>query len=198
MNRREFNKMLLAGGAVSSFGLMGDGLAYAQTNTGGLTSIIQPEPPILILALNQQIPVGTIGGKIYESLLSYDFDLTPTPQLAESWTISEDGLTYTFELVKNAKWHDGTPFTAADVVFSCAEMLPEVHPRARGNFDRCESITETGDYTVEFKLKEPFAPFLLSFETSSAPIMPFLLYTSYAADDLLCVALVAPLRPHRT
>ncbi|WP_109466931.1 ABC transporter substrate-binding protein [Albibacillus kandeliae] len=179
MNRREFSKLLLATGTTgvaAQTGLFGDMVAYAQNGEGGLTAIIQPEPPLLVVALNQQIPVGIIGGKLYESLLSYDFDLSPRPQLAKSWTVSEDGLTYTFELVDNAKWHDGTPFTAADVVFSCDVMLKEVHPRARANFDRCESITAEGDHTVVFKLKEPFAPFLLAFETSSAPIMPKHLY----------------------
>lgn len=179
MLRRDFTKLILASGAAGMAGGLnpfGDGLAYAQSGNGGLTAIIQPEPPILILPLNQQIPVGVVGGKIYESLLSYDFDLTPKPQLAESWEVSEDGLTYTFKLVEGAKWHDGAPFTAADVVFSCDVMLKEVHPRARANFERCESITADGDYTVIFKLKEPFAPFLLAFETSSAPIAPKHLY----------------------
>lgn len=179
MKRRDFTKLMLASGAAGAtgnLGLMGDGIAYAQDGTGGLTAIIQPEPPILILALNQQLPVGVIGGKIYEGLLSYDFDLSPKSQLAESWDVSEDGLTYTFHLFQNVKWHDGAPFTAADVVFSCDVMLREVHPRARGNFERCESITTDGDYTVVFKLKEPFAPFILSFEAGSAPIMPKHLY----------------------
>ena len=178
MKRRSFNKMLLGAGAALPVmgGLFRDGLAYAQSSSGGLTAIINPEPPMLVLPLNQQIPTGTIGGKIYEGLLSYDFDLKPRPQLAESWDVSEDGLTYTFHLVKNAKWHDGQPFTSADVVFSCKVMLMEVHPRARGIFERCESITAPDDYTVVFKLKQPFGPFLLAFETSSAPIAPKHIY----------------------
>lgn len=176
MKRREFNKLLLASGAVSGLSVLGDGHAYAQTSPGTLTSIVQPEPPILILALNQQQPTGLVAGKIYESLLDFDLDLAAKPQLAESWDVSEDGLTYTFKLVENAKWHDGEPFSAADVVFSCDVMLREVHPRARGNFSRCESITASDDYTVVFKLKEPFAPFLFSFESSSCPIMPKHIY----------------------
>lgn len=173
MKRRDFHKMLLGTGAALPFldGLL-NGAASAATPDGGLVTIIQPEPPILVLPLNQQTPTGTVGGKIYESLLTFDFDLTPQPQLATSWEVSEDGLTYTFHLVENAKWHDGEPFTAADVVFSCDVMLKEVHPRARANFDRCESITAPDDYTVVFQLKEPFAPFILAFEASSAPIAP--------------------------
>ena len=178
MKRRDFSKLLLASGAVSAagFDLLGDGHAYAEDGAGGLVSIVQPEPPILILALNQQQPTGLVGGKIYESLLDFSTDLSPKPQLADSWEVSDDGLRYTFKLVENAKWHDGTPFTAADVVFSCADMLQEVHPRARVNFERCESIEATDDYTVVFTLKQPFAPFLFSFESSSCPIMPKHLY----------------------
>ena len=179
MKRRDFTKLMLASGVAGASGtvsFMGDGIAYAQTNNGGLTAIIQPEPPILVLALNQQLPVGLVGGKIYEGLLSYDFALSPVSQLAESWEISDDGLTYTFNLYQNVKWHDGAPFTAADVVFSCDVMLKEVHPRARGNFERCESITAKDDHTVVFTLKEPFAPFILAFDAGSAPMMPKHLY----------------------
>ncbi|WP_109466975.1 ABC transporter substrate-binding protein [Albibacillus kandeliae] len=179
MKRRDFHKLLLGTASTAlaaGTGVMGDGLAYAATPTGGLTSIVQPEPPILVLALNQQLPTMQVAGKIYESLLDFDLDLNPKPQLAEEWSISEDGLTYTFKLVKNAKWHDGEPFTAADVVFTCTELLPAVHPLARDYFSHCESITALDDHTVEFRLDAPFAPFLLCFESSSSPMMPKHLY----------------------
>lgn len=179
MKRRDFHKMVL-GSATAGFavraGLFGDGAVYAATPGGGLTSIVQPEPPLLNLALNQQLPTGLVGGKIYEGLIDFDFDMNPKPQLAESWEVSPDGLTYTFHLVRHAKWHDGTPFSAADVVFSCDVMLREVHPRARTNFERCKSISAPDDYTVVFTLAQPFGPFLFSFETSSAPIVPKHLY----------------------
>lgn len=176
MNRREFNLMMLASGAMSTAGMMFPTTVIGKTASGGLAAIIQPEPPVLNLALNQQTPTGVVGGKMYESLLSYDFELKPLPQLAESWEVAPDGLTYTFKLVKNAKWHDGKPFTSADVIFTCTKLLKEVHPRARANFDRCESITAPDDYTVVFKLKQPFGPFLLAFEASSAPMLPKHLY----------------------
>lgn len=172
MKRRDFNTLLLSGLAVSGMGMWRDGAVYAQTPAGGLTALLTPEPPMLVLPLNQQQPTIVAGSKMYEGLLDFDFALNPRPQLAESWEVSEDGLTYTFRLQKAAKWHDGTPFTAADVVFSCDVMLKEVHPRARGSFERCESITAPDDHTVVFKLKEPFAPFLKAFEAGSAPICP--------------------------
>ncbi|CAO3426487.1 ABC transporter substrate-binding protein [Azospirillum doebereinerae] len=143
---------------------------------GVLNSIVQPEPPTLMLGLNQQGPTQTVAGKIYQGLLTYDQKLEPMPSLAKSWTVSPDGLTYTFKLFENVTWHDGKPFTAKDVVFSTNVFLKEVHPRARAVFARCESITAPDDHTVEFKLKEPFPAFLQSFEVSSAPMVPAHIY----------------------
>lgn len=143
---------------------------------GVLNSIVQPEPPTLMLGLNQQGPTQTVAGKIYQGLLTYDQKLAPLPSLAKSWTVSPDGLVYTFKLFENVTWHDGKPFTAKDVVFSTANFLKEVHPRARAVFSRCDSITALDDHTVEFKLKEPFPAFLQSFEVSSAPMIPAHLY----------------------
>src|SRR3546814_11972420 len=93
--------------------------------------IVQPGPPILIPALNQHAPTQFVAGKIYESLLTYSFDLKPQPGLAKSWEVSPDGLAYTFHLQEGVKWHDGKPFTADDVVFSLSELLPKTHARAR-------------------------------------------------------------------
>ncbi|MEO3388043.1 ABC transporter substrate-binding protein [Mesorhizobium sp. CAU 1741] len=168
MNRREFNLMLAATIGSTVFA----GQSFGQEADGSLTAIIQPEPTILNLGINQQTPTGVVGGKIYEGLLAYAKDLSPQPLLADSWEVSEDGLAYTFHLVRNAKWHDGEPFTAADVVFSCTSLLPETHPRARAVFERCESIEATDDYTVVFTLKQAFPAFLMAFETASAPMLP--------------------------
>lgn len=143
---------------------------------GTLTAIIQPEPPILVLGLNQQAPTQTVAGKMYESLLTYNFDLSPRPGLAKSWNISKDGLTYTFHLQDGVTWHDGAPFTSHDVVFSTQTFLMKMHPRARALFGRCESITAPDAKTVVFKLKEPFPAFLQAFEVSTTPIMPAHIY----------------------
>lgn len=143
---------------------------------GTLNAIIQPEPPILVMGLNQQAPTQTVAGKIYESLLTYDFNLAPMPSLAKSWEVSGDGLTYTFHLQDGVKWHDGAPFTSHDVVFTFKTYLMETHPRARALFGRCESIEAPDEKTVVFKLKEPFPAFLQAFEVSTAPVMPAHIY----------------------
>jgi peptide/nickel transport system substrate-binding protein len=148
-----------------------------QPRRGGvMTIILQPEPPALMLGINQLAPTQIVGGKIYQSLLTFDFELRPQPSLAKSWTRSDDGLTYTFRLEENVKWHDGRPFTSADVAFTTQTFLMEVHPRARANFSRVESVQTPDAHTIVYKLKEPFGPFLHAFEVSSAPMVPKHIY----------------------
>ncbi|MEO1443758.1 MAG: ABC transporter substrate-binding protein, partial [Chloroflexota bacterium] len=78
----------------------------------GMVSPVQLDPH-----LGTNDPEISFNRQIYDYLI----DISPSgeliPQLASDWTISEDGLTYTFNLVE-ATFHDGTPFTAADAVFS--------------------------------------------------------------------------------
>ncbi len=177
MKRRKFLQLAAATSAASSLGFtLGITGADAQGKGGTLNSIIQPEPATLVIGLNQQGPTQTVAGKIYQSLLTYGLDLSPQPSLAESWKMSEDGKTYTFKLANNVKWHDGKPFSAEDVVFTCSKFLIETHPRARAIFERCESITAPDANTVEFKLKQPFGPFIQAFEMSTSPIMPKHIY----------------------
>ena len=145
--------------------------AETPVKGGTLTAIIQPEPPMLVMGLNQQAPTQTVAGKIYESLLTYNFDLTPRPGLAKSWEVSADGLTYTFHLQEGVTWHDGKPFSADDVLFTFKTFLPETHPRARALFGRAESITAPDAATIVIKLKEPFPAFLQGFEVSTTPII---------------------------
>ncbi|WP_274425325.1 ABC transporter substrate-binding protein [Chelativorans sp. YIM 93263] len=150
---------------------------HAEPVSGGRANVvIQPEPPSLMVGLIQNGPTQMVAGNIYEGLLRYDKDLEPEPQLAKSWEISEDGLTYTFHLHENVKWHDGEPFTSADVVFSADEFLRETHPRLRTSLEHVESITAPDDHTVVFKLKQPFGPFIGIFEVGTMPMIPKHIY----------------------
>lgn len=151
--------------------------ALAQTKGGTLNMIVQPEPPVIVTAINQQGPTQFVAGKIYESLLTYTTDLKPQPGLAKSWEASSDGLTYTFHLQDNVKWHDGKPFTADDVVFTLSDMLPKTHARARVILNKfVDSVQATDPKTVVIKLKSPFPAFMLMFEPGFAPMMPKHIY----------------------
>ncbi len=137
--------------------------AFAEPRAGGvIDTIIQPEPPGIIAGINQNAPTQTISGNMYESLLRYDTDLEPMPQLAKSWEVSEDGLVYTFHLNEGVKWHDGEDFTSEDVVFSTDVYLREMNPRTRTILEHVESIEAPDEHTVVFTLKNPFGPFLLA------------------------------------
>lgn len=100
---------------------------------------------------------------VFDSLVQVNDKLEFEPSLASSWSVSDGGLTWRFNLVHNAKWHDGVPFTANDVVFTIKTILdPKVNSPRKSDYELIESITALDDYTVEIKLKKKFAPFLES------------------------------------
>src|SRR5882724_11981109 len=148
----------------------------APRRGGTLNMILNPEPPVLVLGVNNQGPTLAAASKIYQGLLRYDFRLEPQPELAKSWTLSPDGTTYTFQLQENVKWHDGRPFTADDVVFSISKFHMELSPRSRAIFQRITEVTATGPTTVVIKIREPFEPFLLMFDVTATAIVPKHIY----------------------
>ncbi|MGE5158114.1 MAG: ABC transporter substrate-binding protein, partial [Gemmatimonas sp.] len=140
-----------------------------------INTVIQPEPPGLMLAMIQNGPTQMVAGNIFEGLLRYSPTLEPLPGLAESWTISPDGKVYTFKLKPGVTWHDGKPFTSADVLFS-VDMLKQTNARARNNLAVVDKVEAPDDLTVVFTLKEPFGPFIRIFEVGSLPMIPKHLY----------------------
>jgi len=152
--------------------------AVAQTpQSGGVANVvIQPEPPSLMIGIVQNGPTQMVAGNIYESLLRYDQSLKPLPNLATSWTISEDGKVYTFTLKEGVTWHDGKPFTADDVVFSMDKFLRETHPRFRVTLQQVEKIEAPDAKTVKITLKNPFGPFITMFEPGTVPMVPKHIY----------------------
>ncbi len=153
------------------------GSAWAQTRGGTLALIANPEPPSIVLAMNSMVASQYMGSKVYQGLLTYGPDLKPRAELAKSWKISPDGLTYTFELQDGVKWHDGKPFTAADAEFSIGKMLPAVHVRTRVVLNNyVASVKATGPLALEIKLKTPFPPFISMFEVGTMPMMPKHIY----------------------
>ncbi|MFC4352591.1 ABC transporter substrate-binding protein [Fodinicurvata halophila] len=165
----------------------GPALAEEPKRGGTANVVIQPEPPSLDLGMVQNAPTQMVAGNIFESLLKYDHDLDPIPNLATDWEVNEDGTVYTFNLKEGVKWHDGENFTAEDVIFSMDEMLRETNPRLRVNLEHVEKMEALDDYTVRFTLKQPFGPFLGLFEVGTVPMWPAHIYqgTNYqeTADD---------------
>jgi peptide/nickel transport system substrate-binding protein len=102
-----------------------------------------------------------VAGAVFDRLISRDFDMNFFPDLAKSMpTISPDGLTVDFDLVENAAWHDGEPFTSDDVLFTFNEASPKVYGPFSDQFGEFESVTAPDKYSVTFKLKQPNPDFL--------------------------------------
>ncbi|MDF2690126.1 MAG: transporter substrate-binding protein, partial [Microvirga sp.] len=102
--------------------------------------------------------VMVVSGNIYEGLTAIDKDLKVIPSLAESWTVAPDGKTYTFKLRSGVKFHDGSPFEAADVVASVKRLLSkDIASPLASRLSAVESANAVDAQTVELKLKEPSA-----------------------------------------
>lgn len=116
---------------------------------------------------------GRINSNIYETLIKRDNEtLELKPLLAESWEISEDKLSFIFTLKKNVKWHDGTPFTASDIVFSYNRIVdPKVDsPHLKSYYKDVKSVEALDDYKVKFVYSEPY--FLALEFCGGMPIVP--------------------------
>ncbi|QEM68386.1 peptide-binding protein [Geobacter sp. FeAm09] len=111
-----------------------------------------------------------VAGQIYNGLVKYDKDLKIVGDLAESFTISPDGLTITFHLHRGVKWHDGAPFTARDVLYTYRVVIDPKTPTAYAeDFKQVKGIAAPDDYTVRVTYGAPFAPALASWGTAILP-----------------------------
>ena len=194
MNRRD---LMLAG---LGLGLPAQALAQGHaartppTGTpvrGGTARIVVQEPPILTSAFITTMNIGMVSSKILEGLVSYDLDLKPVPALAESWEIAADGLSVTFNLRRNVRWHDGRPFTSADVSFTLTRVWKTLHPFGRAVFANVTAVDTPDDHTVIIRLSAP-APYLFNYiNTYGAQILPRHIYED--TDILQNPANVAPI-----
>ena len=159
---------------------------YAIGQPGGtLTSATVSEPLTFNLALSNDASSSGVLGYLFEGLTEISWLSNEVePALAESWTHSQDGLTWTFVLRQNVTWHDGEPFTAHDVEFTFNRIIynPEIDASAPATFtfrffdqetgvwvEDHMSVTALDDYTVQCVLPVPFAPFLRSMGTAIYP-----------------------------
>ena len=155
------------------------------TAGGSLTYATIVEPLTFNLALASDAGSASYLGYLFEGLTEVSW-LTDEvePALAESWKHSADGLTWTFSLRRDVTWHDGEPFTAADVEFTFNQVIynDDVASNDRAAFtfrfpdpesgewrEAPMTVTVVDDYTVQFALPVPFAPFLRSM---GQPIYP--------------------------
>lgn len=109
-------------------------------------------------------------GQLYARLLRKDADGTLLPGLATEWSVSEDGLTYTFEL-RDAKFSDGTDITAEDVAFSLMRAAKDEELSYPAAYAPVKEVVAIDEDTVELRLEHPSAPMLAYMEIFNAGIV---------------------------
>ncbi len=111
-----------------------------------------------------------IAGMIYNGLVKYDKNMNIVGDLAESWDISANGLVMTFKLRKGVRWHDGKPFTAADVLYTYRVTIDPKTPTAYGgDFLKVKKAEALDDHTFRVTYDKPFAPALISWGAAILP-----------------------------
>lgn len=103
-----------------------------------------------------------VDNLIFSSLIKFDEKGLPAGDLAETWGISYDGLSYNFELRENALWHDGNPVVAEDVLFTIELMRDpdSVLPEDIKEFWANVEVLALSEENIQFNLQEAFAPFM--------------------------------------
>ena len=156
MTRRD---LLKAGGlAAGALAVPRMARAQAQKSGGTLISAQTTEATGLDPQLVPALSRSRRAPMMYSQLLRFDENMTPVPELAESWEVSKDGLVWTFKLRQGVKFHDGQEMTSADVKFTF-DRLFEKSP-GKSDFIAVDKVEPAGKYAVKFATKEPFAGLL--------------------------------------
>ncbi len=147
------------------------GAAFAQQTD--LTIAIQLEPPHLDPTSAAAGAIDSVlYSNVFEGLTRFMSDGSVVPGLAESWDISEDGLTYTFHLRDGVTFHDGTTMDAEDVKFSLDRARAEDSQNAqKGLFAEIGSVEATDPQTVTVTLSKPNGSFLFNMAWGDAVIV---------------------------
>ena len=129
----------------------------------------------------------TVSRRIYNNMVKFDTDGTVAPDLAETWTVSEDGLVYEFKLAGGVNFHNGDSLTAGDVVYSLKRLVNPATRSERANLlffvdgarecfegeaEDVSGIEAVDDSTVRITLNAPYAPFLNVLCMSNFGVVP--------------------------
>jgi len=115
------------------------------------------------------VPSARIAQIVYNGLIRFNGKTNIIPDLCEKWDIPDDK-TYIFYLKKGVKFHNGEDLKAEDVKYTFESIMdPTFKSPFRGSYTFLKQIRVINDYTIEFKLNEPFAPFLASMSMGIIP-----------------------------
>ena len=159
-----------------------DGSAGSDDSAGASTTGPCPSVGGTLVIGSTQVPRhlnGTVqsgfatavpGTQLNASPLLFDDQYNPKPYLAESWDVSDDGLTVTLNLVQDAVFHDGEPITSADVEFSI--LTAQAHHPFKPMFAPVTGVDTPDDHTAVINLSQPHPAILMAMSPGLLPIIP--------------------------
>lgn len=127
---------------------------------GGSISIYSPKPDSFCPIRTQNPQTISMLNLIFDKLIITSSAMTATPNLADSWSVSDDGLQWNVKLRNDVLWHDNTPFVAADVVYTVNQIRTDSTNYYRKNVEQVSKITAVGQHEVQIQLKTPQTKFI--------------------------------------
>jgi peptide/nickel transport system substrate-binding protein len=174
---------ILLSATVALLPLLAGGHAVAQKSGGILRIFHRDSPGNMSIHENGTISVVAPMMPVFNNLVVFNqheklnrLD-NIVPDLAESWAVSEDGRELTFKLRQGVKWHDGKPFTAADVKCTWDLLQGKAKEKLRLNareawWANLDQVTTEGDHQATFHLKQPQPSFLAFLAAGFTPVYP--------------------------
>jgi peptide/nickel transport system substrate-binding protein len=178
-----FNLRTAAAAVAFLIAISGSGTAFAQKR-GGILKMYSPDsPPTMSIleeaTLTSQAPLMGVFNNLvmFDQHVKQDSLKSIVPDLATGWSWNEDGTEVTFPLRQGVRWHDGKPFTAADVVCTWDLLMEKSREKLRFNprksfYKNLDQVTVNGDYEVTFHLKRPQPAFLMLLASGFSAIYP--------------------------
>lgn len=174
MMNRSFKSFVVAAG----IGLGAVSLAQAESV---LRFVPHGDLVVVDPILNIDYMARNHGYMIYDTLFAFDSKNEIQPQMVDTWTVSDDRMTYSFKLRPGLKWHDGQPVRAADCVASL-QRWGKRDSMGIAMFAAMESIKATGEDTFEIKLAKPFGHVLAALGKTGSNV-PFMMPERVAQTD---------------
>src|SRR5215475_7861371 len=170
-------------GAVVLAAMLGSAPTLAEKQGGVLKSYSIDSPASMSIHEESTVFALRPAMAVFNNLVLYDQHVKQNsmqsivPELAKSWAWDEDGTRLTFKLHEGVKWHDGKPFTAADIKCTWDLLQGKTDEKLRINprkawYRNLEEVTANGDYEATFVLKRPQPAFLALLASGFSPVYP--------------------------
>ena len=171
--RAGFGITAVVAGALAAFSAMGTATAQEGKPGGTLVAAFSADPGGFDPARGPSGMSHVVIEQVYSTLLNLDENAKPYAGIAESWSVADDGLSWTFTLRSGLTFHDGEALTAEDVVYSFERILdPDSGYAYRSQIETIDEVVAVDDLNVQFKLNRVTGPFEIYMAFPGSSIVP--------------------------